>query len=123
MYAMVVELSATGVVLRFAARRPREGAFRPEQRFELDLFLPGSTAPVLVRVRPVRSIGALEAFELVEASAVDRLTLAEYADRFVRAQKRATLRREQRRLARRPSLAGAWRRLLLAPPQPLARSA
>jgi hypothetical protein len=79
LYAQVVELSSTGVVLRlvgvgYAVR------FRAEQRFGLDLFVPGSPSPVHATIRPVRAIGALEAFELVDMSAVDRLTLAEYLD-------------------------------------------
>jgi hypothetical protein len=54
--------------------------FRSEQRFGLDLFVPGSPTPVHATVRPVRAVGSLEAFELVEIGAVDRLTLAEYLD-------------------------------------------
>lgn len=79
LYAQVLELSATGVVLRLAGVRAPV-RFRSEQRFGLDLFVPGSPLPVHATVRPVRAIGALEAFELVEIGAVDRLTLAEYLD-------------------------------------------
>jgi hypothetical protein len=78
-YAVAVELSSTGVVLKFVGRRSRL-LFRPEQRFGLDLFVPGVTLPVHVAVRPVRRILDLEAFEIVQSSAVDRLTLAEYLD-------------------------------------------
>ncbi|HTQ03621.1 MAG TPA: hypothetical protein VMI54_07180 [Polyangiaceae bacterium] len=123
-YAMVVELSATGLVLRFAERRLREAAFRPEQRFGLDLFLPGASAPLRLSVRPVRGLGELEAFEIVEASAVDRLTLAEHLDRLARVERRAHARRNRPRAVSRRSLAGAWKRLLLGPfGVPLARSA
>ena len=79
LYAQVLELSATGVVLRLVGVR-HAVRFRSEQRFGLDLFIPGSPSPVHATVRPVRAIGVLEAFELVEIGAVDRLTLAEYLD-------------------------------------------
>lgn len=78
-YAQVLELSATGVVLRLVGLK-RAVRFRGEQRFGLDLFVPGSPSPVHATVRPVRAIGELEAFELVDIGAVDRLTLAEYLD-------------------------------------------
>jgi hypothetical protein len=78
-YAVAVELSSTGVVLKFVGRRSRL-LFRPEQRFGLDLFVPAVSLPVHVAVRPVRRILDLEAFEIVQSSAVDRLTLAEYLD-------------------------------------------
>jgi hypothetical protein len=79
LYAQVVELSATGVVLRLVGVH---GAvrFHEEQRFGLDLFVPGSPSPIQATVRPVRAIGILEAFELVAIGEVDRLTLAEYLD-------------------------------------------
>jgi hypothetical protein len=80
LYAQVVELSSTGVVLRLAGV-DHAVRFRDDQRFGLDLFVPGSPSPVHAIVRPVRAIGVLEAFELVEVSSVDRLTLAEYLDR------------------------------------------
>jgi hypothetical protein len=80
LYAQVVELSPTGVVLRLVGIRSPV-RFRGEQRFGLDLFLPGSPAPLHATVRPARAIGVLEAFELLEISAIDRLTLAEYLDR------------------------------------------
>jgi hypothetical protein len=79
LYAQVLELSATGVVLRLVGVRAQV-RFRSEQRFGLDLFVPGSPTPVHATVRPVRAVGSLEAFELVEIGAVDRLTLAEYLD-------------------------------------------
>lgn len=79
LYAQALELSATGVVLRLVGVR-HAVRFRGEQRFGLDLFVPGSALPVHATVRPVRAIGALEAFELVDVSPVDRLTLAEYLD-------------------------------------------
>jgi hypothetical protein len=79
LYAQVLELSATGVVLRLVGVRAPV-RFRVEQRFGLDLFVPGSASPVHATVRPVRAIGLLEAFELVDIGAVDRLTLAEYLD-------------------------------------------
>jgi hypothetical protein len=78
-YARAVELSATGVVLEVVGRR-HPVDFRPTQRFDLDLFVPGVTTPIHVSVRPVRTVGSREAFELVEASAVDRLTLAEHLE-------------------------------------------
>ncbi len=79
LYAQVLELSATGVVLRLVGVH---GAvrFHADQRFGLDLFVPGSSSPIQATVRPVRAIGVLEAFELVEIGEVDRLTLAEYLD-------------------------------------------
>lgn len=79
LYAQALELSATGVVLRFVGIE-RAVRFRSEQRFGLDLFVPGSATPVHATVRPVRAIGVLEAFELVEIGEMDRLTLAEYLD-------------------------------------------
>jgi hypothetical protein len=79
LYAQVVELSPTGVVLRLVGIRSPV-RFRSEQRFGLDLFLSGSPSPIHATVRPVRAIGVLEAFELLEMSAMDRLTLAEYLD-------------------------------------------
>jgi hypothetical protein len=54
--------------------------FRSAQRFGLDLFVPGASSPVRATARPVRAIGVLEAFELVDIVEVDRLTLAEYLD-------------------------------------------
>jgi hypothetical protein len=121
MYATVVELSATGLVLKFTGQRLRMAAFRPAQRFGLDLFLPGGKAPLHVGVRPVRTIGEFEAFEFVEASAVDRLTLAEYLDRVIAGRRRAAAWRRRQMPASPPTLAGAWKRLLLgAPNAPLA---
>ena len=79
LYAQVLELSPTGVVLRLVGVRAPV-RFRREQRFGLDLFVPGSQSPVHATVRPVRAIGLLEAFELVDIGGVDRLTLAEYLD-------------------------------------------
>lgn len=124
MYATVVELSATGLVLNFTGRRPPLTAFRPQQRFGLDLFLPGGKEPLHVGVRPVRSIGDFEAFEFVEASAVDRLTLAEYIDRVIAGRRRAAAWRKRQPATSPRQLAGAWKRLLLGrPAAPLARSA
>lgn len=79
LYAQVLELSPTGVVLRLVGVS-RAVRFRNDQRFGLDLFVPGSPSPVHATVRPVRAIGVLEAFELVDIGEVDRLTLAEYLD-------------------------------------------
>jgi len=56
-YALAVELSATGVVLELAGRHERV-EFHREQRFDLDLFIPGATTPIHVAVRPVRAVGA-----------------------------------------------------------------
>lgn len=80
LYAQVLELSSTGVVLRLVGVHGSV-RFHREQRFGLDLFVPGSPSPLRATVRPVRAIGVLEAFELVEIGEVDRLTLAEYLDR------------------------------------------
>jgi hypothetical protein len=113
MYATVVELSATGLVLKFTGQRLRLAAFRPYQRFGLDLFLPGGKAPLHVGVRPVRTIGELEAFEFAEASPVDRLTLAEYIDRVIAGRKRAAAWRKRHGPPTQQTLAGAWKRLLL----------
>jgi hypothetical protein len=112
-YARTVELSATGVVLEVVGRRhPMD--FRATQRFELDLFVPGATTPIHVTVRPVRSVGSQEAFELVEASSVDRLTLAEHLDHLLAARRqRAGRPRVRRALGRRVSPGAAWKRLLL----------
>jgi hypothetical protein len=79
LYAHVVELSATGVVVRLAGVQ-HAVRFKSEQRFGLDLFLPGASFPVHATIRPVRAIGMLEAFELVDMSNVDRLSVAEYID-------------------------------------------
>lgn len=81
-YAVAVELSPTGVLLHFVGRRAHL-LFRPEQHFRLDLFVPGSPRPVQTVVRPVRRVGELQAFELVESSDAERLTLAEYLDRLM----------------------------------------
>ncbi len=81
-YAVAVDLSPTGVVLKFVGQRSRL-LFRNSQRFTLDLFIPGASAPVHVLVRPARTIGELQAFEFTKSSAVDRLTLAEYLDRLM----------------------------------------
>jgi hypothetical protein len=81
-YAVAVELSPTGVVLKFVGQRTRL-LFRTSQRFTLDLFVPGASVPVHVLVRPARTIGDLQAFEFMQSSAVDRLTLAEYLDRLM----------------------------------------
>lgn len=116
MYATVVELSATGLVLKFTGHRLRMAAFRPTQRFGLDLFLPGAKAPLHVGVRPVRTIGEFEAFEFVEATGVDRLTLAEYIDRVLAGRRRAAAWRKRQAPANQPTLAGAWKRLLLGTP-------
>jgi len=80
-YAQTVELSATGVVLRFAG--PGSIVFRPGKLFGLDLFIPGEDSTVRAAMRSVREIDGLNAFEFVEISSVDRLTLAEYLDRLV----------------------------------------
>jgi hypothetical protein len=112
-YALAVELSATGVVLELAGRHERV-EFHREQRFDLDLFIPGATTPIHVAVRPVRAVGAREAFEFVEGNAVDRLTLAEHLDRLLAARRRWSFRRRPARTGRRPaSLAQAWKRVLL----------
>jgi len=79
-YAMAVELSGTGVVLQFFGRE-RRLQFRPDERFNLHLFVPLVSAPIRATVRPVRQTGDRHAFELVEMAAADRLTLAEHLDR------------------------------------------
>ena len=78
-YARAVELSATGCVLELfdGNELTLDG-----HSFELDLFVP-SIRPVHATARPVRAIGKLEAFELSEMNAVDRLTLAEHLDDLV----------------------------------------
>jgi hypothetical protein len=123
-YVQVVEVSATGLVLRSVGRQRGEANFLGEQRFELDLFLLGAAAPLHVTLRPVRSIGEFEAFELVGTSAVDRLTLAEHMDRVLAARQRTRTRKRRASMQSSRSLAGAWKRLLLAPaPSPVACSA
>ncbi len=116
MYATVVELSATGLVLRFTGQRLRMAAFRPHQRFELDLFLPGGSAPLRLGIRPVRTLDDLEAFEFVDASSVDRLTLAVYIDRVVAGRRRRAAWQKKQRVNDARTLAGAWKRLLLGGP-------
>jgi hypothetical protein len=110
-YARAVELSTTGVVLELVGRR-RSVEFQPEQRFDLDLFVPGGSAPIHVKVRPVRIVHGLEAFEFVESSAVDRLTLAEHLDHLLVAHRRRAWLPRVRRL-RRVTPGSAWKRLLL----------
>jgi len=112
-YARAVELSATGVVLEIVGRR-HPVDFRVTQRFELDLFVPGATTPIHVTVRPVRAVGSHEAFELVQASSVDRLTLAEHLDHLLAVRRyRAGRPRVRRAFGRRMSPGTAWKRLLL----------
>jgi hypothetical protein len=112
-YAMAVELSATGVVLEIAGRH-RALEFQPAQRFGLDLFVPGATTPIHVSVRPVRNVGSGEAFEFVDGSSVDRLTLAEHLDRLLAARRRWSFARRPTRVKSRPvSLAGAWKQVLM----------
>jgi len=112
-YARAVELSATGVVLEVVGRR-HPVDFRATQRFELDLFVPGAATPIHVTVRPVRSVGSREAFELIEASSVDRLTLAEHLDHLLAVRRhRAGRPRVRRAFGRRVSPGAAWKRLLL----------
>ena len=112
-YARAIELSATGVVLEVVGRR-HPVDFRATQRFDLDLFVPGATTPIHVTVRPVRAVGSREAFELVEATSVDRLTLAEHLDHLLALRrKRAGRPRVRRTLGRRVSPGVAWKRLLL----------
>jgi hypothetical protein len=97
-YAIAVELSATGVVLELVG--PEHGdPFRPEQRFRLDLFVPAASSPVRTVVRPVRAVGEGEAFELVGIAATDRLTLAEHLDQLMK----DPARRSARELTRRRS--------------------
>jgi len=79
-YAMAVELSGTGVVLQFFGRE-RQLRFRLDQRFDLHLFVPLVSLPIRANVRPARSVGDRQAFELVEIDPADRLTLAEHLDR------------------------------------------
>jgi hypothetical protein len=95
-YAFAVELSATGVVLKLLGRRARL-LFRPDQRFRLDLFVPGASSPVRAIVRPVRPVADREAFELVEISPADRLTLAEHLDRQMAKRTRRTALESARR--------------------------
>jgi hypothetical protein len=78
-YAMAVELSGTGVVLQFFGRE-RRLRFRLGERFNLHLFVPLVSSPVRATVRSVRFLGDRQAFEFVEISAADRLTLAEHLD-------------------------------------------
>jgi hypothetical protein len=83
-YAFAVELSPTSVVLELIGRRSRFMC-RPGRLLGLDLFVPGAASTVHVGVRRVRYMGQREAYELVQVSEVDRLTLAEYLDRMTRA--------------------------------------
>lgn len=83
-YAQTVELSATGVVLKLLDGA--ETRFDDRRNFGLDIFVPGTAAPLHADAAPARSIGQLEAFEFVTMSSTDRLTLAEYLDRLVTAQ-------------------------------------
>jgi len=78
LYAQTIELSVTGAVIKFAG--PGSITFRPGQLFGLDLFVPGAES-VRATMRSVRETDGLNAFEFVEMSPVDRLTLAEYIDR------------------------------------------
>jgi len=80
-YAQAIELSVTGVVLKFAG--PGSLVFRPGQMFGLDLFVPGASSTVHAAMRSVRTTDGFNAFEFVEISPVDRLTLAEYIDRLI----------------------------------------
>jgi hypothetical protein len=78
-YARTVELTPTGAVLKLL-----DGAeirFDNPRRFELDVFVPGASAPIHAIARPARAIGQLEAFEFLTMSESDRLTLAEHLDR------------------------------------------
>ena len=85
-----------------------------EQRFGLDLFLPGAATPLHVTVRPVRPVGHREAFEFVEGTAVDRLTLAEHLDYLLAAHRQSSAkRRRSSEPTRRVSLGAAWKRVLL----------
>jgi hypothetical protein len=77
-YAQAVELSATGAVLKLLG--VTHFRFRGGDLFGVDLFVPGADLPVHATMRPARQVGTLMAFEFVEISAVDRLTLAEYLD-------------------------------------------
>ena len=80
------------------------------------MFLPGEKTPLHVAVRPVRTIGEFEAFEFIDASGVDRLTLAEYIDRVIAGRRRAAAWRKRQRVNDARVLAGAWKRLLLGTP-------
>ncbi len=82
-YARMVELSPTGTVLKLLDAA--ETRFDNPRRFELDIFIPGATAPIHAVAWPARAIGQLEAFEFLTMSSSDRLTLAEYLDRLVAA--------------------------------------
>jgi hypothetical protein len=76
-YARAVELSPTGVVLKLFDRDVRlDGA----RSFGLDIFVPNASRPIHATARPARPIGELEAFELSNMNAADRLTLAEHLD-------------------------------------------
>jgi hypothetical protein len=78
-YARTVELSPTGAVLKLLDGS--EMRFDTARRFELDIFVPGASAPIHAIARPARAIGQLEAFEFSTMSSSDRLTLAEHLDR------------------------------------------
>ena len=96
-YAMAVELSGTGVVLQFFGRE-RRLRFRLGERFGLHLFVPQVSTPLRTTVRSVRWLGDRQAFELVDISAADRLTLAEHLDRqMAHPTRRTALESERRR--------------------------
>src|ERR1051325_3759152 len=66
-YALAVELSSTGGVLRFVGQSIRPH-FRANQRLDLTLFLPEPATPIRLVVRPVRRFAEFDAFEFVEGS-------------------------------------------------------
>jgi hypothetical protein len=86
-YARAVELSPTGVVLKLFDRDVRlDGA----RSFGLDIFGPNASRPIHATARPARPIGELEAIELSNMNAADRLTLAEHLDDLVSQRQIAT---------------------------------
>jgi hypothetical protein len=80
-YARAVELSPTGAVLKLLDERDVQ--LDGDRFFELDIFVPNASQPIHATARPARAIGELEAFELSNMNAADRLTLAEHLDDLV----------------------------------------
>jgi hypothetical protein len=117
-YARTVEISPTSTVLRFLD--PHGLRFEDTQKFALDLFVPTSSRPIHATARPARALGALEAFELSDMNAADRLTLAEHLDKL------ATKRTPPRPVTtdtRTTPTPLAWRRFVMSLKQPAAAEA
>jgi hypothetical protein len=97
-----------------------ETRFDEPRRFELDIFVPGTTAPIHAVARPARALGQLEAFEFLTMNSADRLTLAEYLDSLVMPLPRVLPRADEAKASKPPD---SWRNFVISLKLKAARNA